>query len=447
MKRLASSLSALLVFLLYSTPSVAADVTVRACAYVPAVSVPAAMPPDGVDLSTPDPLPTATLPAPTGADPKTITRQLRVYTGLWQAVNDHYVYRDFGGHDWKAIGARYQALIRQGLSDDHFYAAMQAMLAELGDNHSYFQNPAEVAAEQAEQARGEDFVGIGALFLPVQGTDSATIITVFPDSPAAAAGLRSHDSLLRVDGGPVQDAYGTSRTRGPDGTPVTVTIRRPGTAAHDVTLMRRRVTGALPIDFCLLPGTRLGYLFLPTFLEPSVPDQVRVALRAMTVGGPLDGLIIDNRMNGGGSGDVAEALMGLFTHGSPGSYLSRQGRKPLTLTAEDVGGSQTVPLIVLVDVNTVSYAEIFSGVLRLSGRARIVGGPTLGNVEQLWKYDFQDGSRAWLASATFQPSGEANGIWEQTGIVPDVLVPTRWNLFTEANDPALAKAVDLLMQH
>jgi C-terminal processing protease CtpA/Prc len=118
----------------------------------------------------------------------------------------------------------------------------------------------------------------------------------------------------------------------------------------------------------------------------------------------------------------------------------------LNLQAEDIGGSQTVPLIVMVDVNTVSYGEIVSGVLRLSGRATIIGEPTLGNVEQLRRYDFADGSRAWIATATFEPLGEANGIWEDTGIVPDVVVPSRWDLFSEANDPVLAMAVDLL-QH
>jgi C-terminal processing protease CtpA/Prc len=151
-------------------------------------------------------------------------------------------------------------------------------------------------------------------------------------------------------------------------------------------------------------------------------------------------------MNGGGLGSVAEAVMGLFTSGSQGYYVSRTSRKALNLKSEDVGGSQTVPLVVLVGIDTVSYGEIASGVLRLAGRAKIVGEPTLGNVEQLQRYDFKDGSRAWLASATFEPLGEANGIWEETGIVPDVIVPSRWDLFTEANDPALAKAVELLTQ-
>jgi C-terminal processing protease CtpA/Prc len=98
-----------------------------------------------------------------------------------------------------------------------------------------------------------------------------------------------------------------------------------------------------------------------------------------------------------------------------------------------------------VDKDTVSYGEILSGVLRVAGRASIVGGATQGNVERLRRFDFADGSRAWIATDTFEPLGQANGIWEDEGIIPDVLVPTRWELFTEANDPALAISAGLLM--
>jgi C-terminal processing protease CtpA/Prc len=103
-----------------------------------------------------------------------------------------------------------------------------------------------------------------------------------------------------------------------------------------------------------------------------------------------------------------------------------------------------VPLVVLVGGDTVSYAEIFSGVLRAAGRARLVGERTRGNVEQLHRYEFEDGSRAWIASATFEPPGESAGAWEARGLVPDLVVPARWELFTEATDPGLAKAVELL---
>jgi carboxyl-terminal processing protease len=417
---------------------------VRDCLYVPGVSVPAQMPADVLDLSTPTPFPTATLPAPTAVDAETTARQLNVFNGLWNAVNDHYVYTDFRGHDWNAIGARYETLIQQGLSNEDFYVSLQAMINELGDNHSYFQSAAEVAEEADRLARGQDFVGIGALFQPVGDGSRAAVIVVFPGSPAAEAGLVTHDTMLSVDGGPIRDEFGISRTRGPEGSSFTLTVQRPGEQPSNVTLTRRRVTGSLPVDYCIVPNTRIGYILFPTFLDETIADQTRAALQAMTADGALDGLVLDNRMNGGGLGSVTTDVLGLFTGGLQGYFVTREGREPLDIQPQDVGGSQTAPLAVLVGVNTVSYGEVLSGVLRVAGRAQIVGEPTLGNVEQLRRYDFEDGSRAWLASATFEPLGQASGIWEETGIIPDVLVPTRWDLFTEANDPALAEAVELL---
>ena len=181
-------------------------------------------------------------------DVKTTELQQRVCRGLWNAVNDHYVYADFRGHDWKAIGAKYQARIQGGLNNDEFYVAMQAMLGELGDEHSYFQSPAQIKAEQAARASQYNFVGIGALMVPIKDTDQAVIMTVFRDSPAAQAGLRSHEIILKVDGGPIREKDGRSRTMGPDGSIVVLTVRRPGQPPRDVTLTRRRVTGATVRD-------------------------------------------------------------------------------------------------------------------------------------------------------------------------------------------------------
>jgi hypothetical protein len=55
-----------------------------------------------------------------------------------------------------------------------------------------------------------------------------------------------------------------------------------------------------------------------------------------------------------------------------------------------------------------------------------------------------DGSRAWLAASTFQPTGLAPSAWEGVGVAPHVAVPTRWDLFREETDPALAAAVERL---
>jgi C-terminal processing protease CtpA/Prc len=101
-------------------------------------------------------------------------------------------------------------------------------------------------------------------------------------------------------------------------------------------------------------------------------------------------------------------------------------------------------LVVLAGPETVSFGEVFTGVLQDSGRAKVVGGTTAGNLETLDGTKFDDGSRLWLVSEAFAPVGLEPGAWEGKGVVPDVSVPTRWDLFTEANDPALARAIALL---
>ena len=110
---------------------------VRACAYQPGVSIPAQMPPEVTNGPTPTPYPTLVPPTPSQVDADTTARQLQTYQDLWDTVNENYLYADFNGHDWNAIGQKYKALIQSGLRDDDFYLAMDEMIAELGDEHSF----------------------------------------------------------------------------------------------------------------------------------------------------------------------------------------------------------------------------------------------------------------------------------------------------------------------
>ncbi len=176
-----------------------------------------------------------------------------------------------------------------------------------------------------------------------------------------------------------------------------------------ITLTRRRVTGFTPIDACVVPTTRIGYVLLPTFLDPMIDDQLGDALARMTAPGPLDGLVLDNRENGGGSSTVALPTLGFFTSGVQGRLVTQTSSTDFAVTANDVGGSQAVPLVVLADHDSVSFGEIVTGVLQRSGRARVVGGTTRGNVELLRAHDFTDGSRLWIATYSFAPNGLAAG--------------------------------------
>lgn len=421
---------------------------VRACDYVPGLSIPAAMPPEVVEFVAPTPYPLPPLPPNTPVDSEITDLQLRVQQELWEIVNEQYVYEDFNGQDWEVIGQQYEALIEGGLTDDDFYYAMNRMLWELGDDHSQFFNPEEVAAEEATFAGETDFVGAGYLVNPIPGSDRAVILYTFPDSPAAEAGLRAHDIIVAANGQPPVDADGflnETALRGPAGSEMILTIERPGETTFDVTIIRRRIVASLPVDYCAVPGTRIGYIFIPGLDDETVGDQVREALEAFTADGPLTGVILDNRQNYGGASPVLEEILGFFVEGKMGAFVGHRRSESLNIDAEHISNSQSVPLVVLVDVDTISFGEIMSGILQNEGRATVVGQTTLGNVETLWGYDLADGSRAWIAVQTFRPNNLEAGLWEDTGIVPDVHRPTRWDLFTEATDPALATAVELLL--
>jgi carboxyl-terminal processing protease len=427
-----------------SSPSAAA--AVRACAFVPGRSTPAVMPPDVLAAYTPTPYPPPALPTNSPVDASVTAQQLKVYQQLWDAVNTTYVYPDFRGHDWKAIGAKYKALVSKGLTDNAFYLAMDMMVTELGDMHSQFMSPqAAKLADAAEQGH-TDYVGVGVAADYLPEANRRVVIYTFPGSPAAQAGLRAHDSIVAANGQSLFDAQGVPRDiiRGPEGTTVTLSIERPGETPFDLTLTRRRVTGAEPIDDCLIPGTRIAYLFLPSVDDVTLPGQVRSALEAMMAGGPLDGLVLDNRENTGGALDLGETLLGFFTGGTQGNYVSHDGKTPMVITPEPIGNSQTMPMVVLVGPNTASFGEIMSGVLQTDGRARLVGQNTMGIVEILRQYNFVDGSRAWIANGTFQPLNQPNDVWEGKGVTPNMKAPSRWDLYSEATDPDLAVAVQLL---
>jgi C-terminal processing protease CtpA/Prc len=73
--------------------------------------------------------------------------QLSIFENLWTTVNDTYVYPDFNGLDWSAIHQEYRQKIKAGLTNASFYLAMDELITRLGDDHSYFLDPQQVAQQ------------------------------------------------------------------------------------------------------------------------------------------------------------------------------------------------------------------------------------------------------------------------------------------------------------
>jgi carboxyl-terminal processing protease len=371
--------------------------------------------------------------------------QKQVFEHVVEIIQKVYVYPDFNGRDWDGIVAAYRTKVQAGLNTEEFYQAMEMMVFELGDEHSRFESPVEVTEENAQLAGDNDFVGVGVFVLSQPEKGQVTVLSLFPDSPAQLGGLKPHDSILAADGRPLVE-NGTShsiRIRGPECSAVVLTVRSPGEGPRQVMMLRERIRSPLLIEARLLPttdGSRIGYIFLPSFFDETLPDQVEDALNDF---GELDGLIIDNRFNGGGSSDVFYPILSYFGGGAFGDFKSRSSSRPMKITPHSIQNSQTVPLVVLVGQDTVSFGEIFSGVLQDSGRAKVVGQTTLGNVETLHGHRLEDGSYLWIAEETFVPIvSHAN--WEDTGIIPDVEAYADWDTFTTETDPAIRAALTLL---
>jgi carboxyl-terminal processing protease len=399
--------------------------------------------------------PVATLPAATtvaeptpglGTNPPlTQSQQLKLFDEVTGPIPKYYVYPDMNGLDWPAIVAKHRAKVESGLDTETFYTEMENIIGELGDEHSQFQSPAVKAASEAELAGVIDYVGIGIVIKPMPEKGLLTILSVFPGSSAEHAGLMPHDSLLAIDGIPLVENGKAlpHRVRGPECSAIVLTVQSPGQARRDITVLRYGIKTSEMIIAQMVPtqdGSRIGYIYLPTFFDETIPEQVKQALEGF---GDLDGLILDNRMNPGGSSDVVEPILGYFTDGTLGHFASRKETRPLKVSADPIHNSQTVPLAILVGVDTVSFGEIFSGALQDIGRAKIVGQTTLGNVEILHDHNFSDGSRLWLAEERFVPL-HSHADWEKTGIVPDVEAYADWDTFTFETDPSVAATVQLL---
>ncbi|MCS6840897.1 MAG: S41 family peptidase [Roseiflexaceae bacterium] len=406
---------------------------------------------------TPTPAPTATptvtpyplLPTPTLA-PLSANERQAIFEDVWTLVRDRYVYEDYGGVDWEAVRKEFEPRIARAASEAEFYALIEEMVGRLGDNHTRFDTPQEVAEEAARFDGEWAYAGIGAI---VRELPEGILITrLAPGGPAEQAGLQPRDLIIAVNGVPVSDTV----TLGPGG-PVAVVRGQPGTpvqlriidntgAIRDVTVIRQVIPpNAFPtVEARRVPGTDVGVVLIDTFNVSSLDERVTDAIRSLYQSGPLDGLILDVRTNGGGRLDMLQRTLGLFLDG--GTIGSSSGRD--RSYSIDVPSGKTLPLleqtpiVVLTSDETASAAEMFAAGMQFRGRARVVGTPSAGNTENLIGYDLDDGSRFWLAELVFRlPDGS---LLEGKGVQPDRIVEVDWWRYPFEEDPQIRVAVEEL---
>jgi C-terminal peptidase prc len=375
-------------------------------------------------------------PAPTLAP---LAFREEIFEKVWSKVDEQYLYDDFRGLDWPAVYETYAPQVRRAASNDEFYALLSSMVRELDDGHSRFIAPSQVLVEDAENTGVRSSVGVGILSVALD--DGAFVQQVFPGSPAERAGIRPRDRIVAVNAQPYNPT--DSQLEGPEGTTVTLTIARPGSPPFTVTLKRQMVQGRIAPQTRRFDGD-IGYLSIPTLWVNDMSSQVAGALTDLVAGGELNGVIIDLRGNRGGWREVLTSILGHFVRGRVGAFFNQRELTPLIVEPAPGPDLSNVPLVVLIDERSASYAEVLAGVLQERGRARVVGETSAGNTETAYGYDFEDGSRLWVAQEGFRLANGAN--LEGSGVQPDIRVVGDWTRFSEEQDPFILAALALLRQ-
>lgn len=336
------------------------------------------------------------------------------------------------------------------------YTGMEGLLASLGDPHTIFMEPVS-AKEFNKETKGEnEFVGVGARL----GRDplGAKIMSVFEGGPAKNSGVRNGDVIVSVDGVPVggipiDDIV--KKIRGKDGTTVTLEMLRAGAATTLKIPIKRGKINPPTADGIIIPGTKVGLLTVQQFAEPTT-DQFDQSLRELEQSG-MEGLVIDLRNNPGGLLETAAEMLSRFVENKLVVKMKmRDGREEFVKTFTGAKRNFGYPIVVLVNEDSASAAEIFAGVLRDYKLATLVGDHTYGKASVQNVFMLVDGSSAKITIARYYlPSNtemsrkvDEEGQYVSGGLMPDVKVGLDFTDMTNLGDPKtdtqLAKALEII---
>jgi carboxyl-terminal processing protease len=300
--------------------------------------------------------------AQSSEDESQIRDSLRQFTNVYALVEQNYAE--------PITGEKADIAIYDG--------AIPGMLRTL-DPHSNFYDP-KAYAKMREDQRGH-YYGVGMVIQQQRdrdGKDHVYVITPYEGTPSFRAGIRPGDIVAAVDGktadGMTSDAVAKA-LKGPKGTHVQVTMSREGQPKPLVfDLVRDEIPHpSVDLKYEIKPG--VGYIHLTQFQETTAQEVID----AIDSFGNIKGLVLDLRNNPGGLlSQAVEVCDHLLSKGQ--TIVSQRGRAypDQNYTASHGNDGKTFPIVVLVNRNTASAAEIVSGALQDHDRALIVGETTFG---------------------------------------------------------------------
>jgi len=322
-------------------------------------------------------------------------------------------------------------------------ASLQGMVRELRRRHrdrfsDYFSPEALAHFNEAISGR---FSGVGLSVSEVK--QGLRVDRVFPRSPAQEAGIEPGEVIVSVDGRSIageSSQVSTEKIKGPEGTEVTIGVRGAGGKLRELEVTRAQI--ALPVVTSRVEevdGRKLGYVRLISFSE-GAHALLRKAVEKVQDEG-AEGIVLDLRANGGGLLEEAVLSASVFMPDDE-VVVTTDSRTQGHAVYETVGDNlPALPMVVLIDRNTASAAEILTAALADQAGAKVVGTRSYGKGVFQQEIGLSNGGALKLTIGEyFTPDGV--NLAKSHGIHPDV--KARDDLSTPGQDEALESALGVL---
>jgi carboxyl-terminal processing protease len=287
------------------------------------------------------------------------------------------------------------------------------------DPYSAYLTPDQLG-ELYAQIEG-NFVGLG---IELQAADrDLSILRVIPGSPAEEAGIRAGDRIVSVDGRStinLSTDQAATLLQGEAGSVARLTVITPSQPPRQVSVRRRRVeVPSIDAVQILDPNEGIGYCRLSGFQKTTGSDLEAALWRLHREG--MKSLIIDVRGNPGGLLTAAvDAADKFIERGTIVSTRGRNAQEDCTYSAHS-GGTWRVPLVVLIDQDSASAAEIFAGAIRDHRRGTVVGVRSYGkgSVQGIFPLSLSNSGVRLTTAKFYSPAGRA---YSRVGVEPDIAV-------------------------
>jgi carboxyl-terminal processing protease len=324
-------------------------------------------------------------------------------------------------------------------------AAINGLFDALGDPHSTYIDPTTYQLSRDDFSGA--FQGIGATVEKPEGSDFVVIVRPLPETPAEAAGIRSGDQILEVDG---ESAEGWTvdeavlRIRGPQGTSVELRIRHSDGTEELISIVRDEIQVASVSTTAITDAdgnevTDIGYVYISQFTRRS-PDELRQIVEDFEAAG-VTGIILDVRLNPGGLLLETTQVADMFL--DEGTIVVQVDRDGAEQVASASPGQVTeLPIVILQDEFSASGSELLAAALQENDRAIVIGTNSFGKGTVNHVRELSNGGAVYVSIARWL-TPDRNQI-EGRGVIPDIEVAFTAEDIAAERDIQAIRAIEYL---